>query len=54
MLDKATKFLAKREGIDKTLKILRYTSRLVVSLSPKDQELAKRLAAFEKSVGVSR
>ncbi|PNW76289.1 hypothetical protein CHLRE_12g540500v5 [Chlamydomonas reinhardtii] len=53
-LDKTSRFLAKREGIDKTLKLLRYTARLVVSLQPKDQELTKRLAAFEKSVGVSR
>lgn len=53
-LDKTSRFLARREGIDKTLKVLRYTARLVVAVSPKDQELTKRLAAFEKSVGVSR
>ncbi|GLC45802.1 hypothetical protein PLESTB_001154400 [Pleodorina starrii] len=52
--DKTSRFLAKREGIDKTLKVLRYSARLAVALSPKDQELTKRLASFEKSVGVSR
>ncbi|EFJ43205.1 hypothetical protein VOLCADRAFT_66153 [Volvox carteri f. nagariensis] len=54
VFDKISRFLAKREGIDKTLKVLRYSARLAVALSPKDQELTKRLSSFEKSVGVSR
>ncbi|KAG2491587.1 hypothetical protein HYH03_010154 [Edaphochlamys debaryana] len=54
LFDRTAKFLQKREGIDKTLKILRYTARLVVATHPKDAELTKRLSAFEKSVGVSR
>ncbi|GIL73575.1 hypothetical protein Vretimale_5183 [Volvox reticuliferus] len=54
VFDKISRFLAKREGIDKTLKVLRYSARLAVALSPKDQDLTKRLSSFEKSVGVSR
>ncbi|KXZ53410.1 hypothetical protein GPECTOR_7g1307 [Gonium pectorale] len=53
-IDKTSRFLARREGIDKTLKVLRYSARLAVALGPKDPELAKRLSSFEKSVGVSR
>lgn len=54
LLDHTIKFLQKREGIDKTLKLIRYTSRLIAAVTPKDAELNRRCSALEKSVGVSR
>mmetsp|Transcript_7047 Transcript_7047/g.11996 ORF Transcript_7047/g.11996 Transcript_7047/m.11996 type:complete len:318 (+) Transcript_7047:31-984(+) len=53
-IDRVVAYLQKREGIDKTLKLIRYTSRLVAAVSPKDSERQKTFATFEKSVGVSR
>lgn len=43
-------------GCSQVLKILRYTSKLVLAsaLSKPDSELALRLKAFESSVGTSR
>mmetsp|Transcript_22785 Transcript_22785/g.57947 ORF Transcript_22785/g.57947 Transcript_22785/m.57947 type:complete len:249 (-) Transcript_22785:843-1589(-) len=53
-LDHTIAFLQKREGIDKTLKLIRYTSRLVAAVSPKDSDTFARFSALEKSVGQSR
>lgn len=53
-LDHVVGFLQKREGIDKTLKLIRYTSRLVAAYAPKGSDTYNRFASLEKSVGVSR
>eukprot|EP00882_Tetradesmus_deserticola_P016822 GHRQ01017987.1.p1 GENE.GHRQ01017987.1~~GHRQ01017987.1.p1 ORF type:complete len:219 (+),score=79.11 GHRQ01017987.1:208-864(+) len=53
-LDRTIAFLQKREGIDKTLKIVRYTSRLVVAVSPPGSDTRKRFDALQSSVGTSR
>ena len=49
-------YLAKRDGIDKVLKIARYFSKIILASSvvSKDALLAKRLKDFDASVGVSR
>eukprot|EP00243_Klebsormidium_subtile_P004362 TRINITY_DN18341_c0_g1_i1.p1 TRINITY_DN18341_c0_g1~~TRINITY_DN18341_c0_g1_i1.p1 ORF type:complete len:242 (+),score=35.22 TRINITY_DN18341_c0_g1_i1:402-1127(+) len=55
-LDKAVAFFQKRDGVDKALKICRYTSKLLLKtdvVAPTSQ-LAQRLAEFEGSVGISR
>ena len=55
LLDDTVAFLAKREGIDKTLKVLRYATRLLLATALRgDGELAKRLGHFESSIGTSR
>ncbi|KAK9827541.1 hypothetical protein WJX74_009437 [Apatococcus lobatus] len=56
VLDKTVTFLAKRDGIDKVLKITRYVSKLLLATSYKDSksETAVRLKDFESSIGVSR
>eukprot|EP00798_Chlamydomonas_sp_ICE-L_P021804 gene21804-28825_t len=54
LVDKTIKFLAKREGIDKTLKLIRYSSRLIAAVSPADSETRKRFDALQSSVGTSR
>lgn len=54
LLDHTTRFLAKREGIDKTLKLLRYTSRLALAVGVADPELRYRLTTFEASIGKRR
>eukprot|EP00879_Flechtneria_rotunda_P005159 GHRR01005441.1.p1 GENE.GHRR01005441.1~~GHRR01005441.1.p1 ORF type:complete len:244 (+),score=99.20 GHRR01005441.1:182-913(+) len=53
-LDKTIAFLQKREGIDKTLKIIRYTSRLIAAISPPGSDTRKRFEALQSSVGTSR
>lgn len=53
-LDKTVAFLAKREGIDKVLKITRYTSRLIAATTVPGSELNARFAALESSIGTSR
>ena len=55
-LDLTTQFLAKREGIDKVLKVLRYSTRLALAAGLVDwnQDLTKRLNKFESSVGSAR
>ncbi|KAF6260492.1 peroxisomal biogenesis factor 11 [Scenedesmus sp. NREL 46B-D3] len=53
-LDKTIAFLQKREGIDKTLKIVRYTSRLIAAVSPPESGTRKRFDALQSSVGTSR
>lgn len=48
-------YLAKRDGVDKLLKISRYATKIVIASSAIDQEpLITRLKSFESSVGVSR
>ncbi|XP_057975528.1 peroxisomal membrane protein 11A [Malania oleifera] len=49
-------YLAKREGVDKLLKISRYASKIILSSSvlPETLTLTRRLKSFESSVGVSR
>lgn len=49
-------YLAKRDGVDKLLKIARYSSKVILasSVASKDALWAKRLKEFEASVGVSR
>ncbi|CAH8362802.1 unnamed protein product [Eruca vesicaria subsp. sativa] len=49
-------YLAKRDGVDKLLKICRYTTKILLasSLLPETNPLTHRLKSFESSVGVSR
>lgn len=49
-------YLAKRDGVDKLLKISRYASKLIISSSvlPQSHPLTRRLKSFESSVGLSR
>jgi hypothetical protein len=56
VLDTTVAFLAKRDGIDKTLKIIRYTTRLLLATSfgGSQTDLAQRLKRFEASIGTSR
>lgn len=49
-------YLARRDGVDKALKILRYSTKLVLAspIAPKDPEVYGKLKSFEASVGGSR
>lgn len=49
-------YLAKRDGVDKLLKITRYASKIILASSvlPQNLTLSRRLKSFESSVGVSR
>ncbi|KAL3734747.1 hypothetical protein ACJRO7_023994 [Eucalyptus globulus] len=49
-------YLAKRDGVDKALKISRYAAKIVLasSLLPETLPLHRRLKSFESSVGLSR
>ncbi|KAG5613248.1 hypothetical protein H5410_024529 [Solanum commersonii] len=49
-------YLAKRDGVDKLLKISRYASKIILASSviPESLRLSLRLKSFESSVGVSR
>lgn len=50
-------YLARRDGVDKALKILRYSSKLWLSsplISYADPLVVKRVKDFESSVGTSR
>ncbi|RZR72184.1 hypothetical protein BHM03_00011112 [Ensete ventricosum] len=49
-------YLARRDGVDKLLKISRYAAKIALAApsSPIPQTLAPRLKAFESSVGLSR
>lgn len=49
-------YLAKRDGVDKLLKISRYATKIILasSLLPETLPLNRRLKSFESSVGVSR
>ncbi|GBF91823.1 hypothetical protein Rsub_04928 [Raphidocelis subcapitata] len=53
-LEKTVVFLQKREGIDKALKIIRYTSRLIAAVSPEGSEARRRFDLLQASVGQSR
>lgn len=55
-IDKTVAFLAKRDGIDKVLKVIRYSSKLLLATSAlqSSPELAGRLKEFEGSIGTSR
>lgn len=55
-LDHTVAFLARRDGIDKTLKLIRYGTRLVLAsgaLAGRG-DLEARLGKFESSIGTSR
>lgn len=49
-------YLAKRDGVDKLLKISRYAAKIILasSLIPETGSLNTKLRSFESSVGVSR
>ncbi|XP_015884616.3 peroxisomal membrane protein 11A [Ziziphus jujuba] len=49
-------YLAKRDGVDKLLKISRYTTKIILASSalPETLPVTGRLKSFESSVGVSR
>ncbi|GMH16236.1 hypothetical protein Nepgr_018077 [Nepenthes gracilis] len=49
-------YLAKRDGVDKVLKIARYASKIILASSalPETHSLSQRLKSFDSSVGVSR
>ncbi|KAF5740751.1 Peroxin 11A isoform 1 [Tripterygium wilfordii] len=49
-------YLAKRDGVDKLLKISRYATKIILASSalPENLPLTRRLKSFESSVGVSR
>ena len=49
-------YLAKRDGVDKLLKISRYATKIILasSIVPEDLALNRQLKSFESSVGVSR
>ncbi|POO03146.1 Peroxisomal biogenesis factor [Trema orientale] len=49
-------YLAKRDGVDKLLKISRYASKIILASSalPETLTLTGRLKSFESSVGLSR
>ncbi|KAF5747096.1 peroxisomal membrane protein 11A-like [Tripterygium wilfordii] len=49
-------YLAKRDGVDKLLKISRYATKIILASSalPENLPLTQRLKSFESSVGVSR
>lgn len=57
-LEHVESFLARRDGVDKALKILRYSTKLLLASPIVDSgtspELHGRLKAFESSVGSSR
>ncbi|KAL0928685.1 hypothetical protein M5K25_000597 [Dendrobium thyrsiflorum] len=47
-------YLARRDGVDKLLKISRYAAKIAIATSLPTETLAPRLKAFESSVGLSR
>ncbi|GKV29867.1 hypothetical protein SLEP1_g38750 [Rubroshorea leprosula] len=49
-------YLAKRDGVDKLLKISRYATKIILASSvlPETLPVAQRLKSFESSVGLSR
>ncbi len=56
-LEHVEAYLARRDGVDKALKILRYTTKLLLEspLAPRaPSELSRKLKDFEASVGTSR
>ncbi len=56
-LEHVEAYLARRDGVDKALKILRYTTKLLLAspLAPRaPSEVSRKLKDFEASVGTSR
>ncbi|KAI8476804.1 MAG: peroxisomal biogenesis factor 11 [Monoraphidium minutum] len=53
-LDKTVSFLQKREGVDKALKIIRYTARLIAAVAPEGSEAQRRFDLLQANVGNSR
>lgn len=56
-LEHVEAYLARRDGVDKALKILRYTTKVLLAspLAPRaPSELSRKLKDFEASVGTSR
>lgn len=55
-LDHLEVYLAKRDGVDKLLKISRYATKIILasSILPETVPLARQLKSFESSVGLSR
>ena len=49
-------YLAKRDGVDKILKISRYATKIILASSvlPETVPMTRRLKSFESSVGLSR
>lgn len=49
-------YLAKRDGVDKLLKISRYATKIILASSvlPETVQLTRRLKSFDSSVGLSR
>jgi Peroxisomal biogenesis factor 11 (PEX11) len=47
-------YLARRDGVDKLLKISRYAAKIVLATPTRGGSLAPRLQAFESSLGLSR
>ncbi|XP_078160201.1 peroxisomal membrane protein 11-3-like [Carex rostrata] len=47
-------YLARRDGVDKLLKISRYAAKILLATPSRGGALAPRLQAFESSVGLSR
>ncbi|KAK9113166.1 hypothetical protein Scep_020685 [Stephania cephalantha] len=53
--DRIEAYLAKRDGVDKLLKISRYASKIIIASSLfESQPLNSKLKSFESSVGVTR
>lgn len=56
LLEHLESYLARRDGVDKALKILRYSTKLILAspIAPTDPEVHGKLKAFDASVGSSR
>ncbi|KAG1670751.1 hypothetical protein FOA52_013978 [Chlamydomonas sp. UWO 241] len=54
LVDQLISFLGKREGIDKALKLIRYSAKLVAATSGSMPEVYKRAKALDKSLGTTR
>jgi hypothetical protein len=56
LLDHLEAYLAKRDGVDKFLKISRYATKIILAseVLPETLSLTGRLKSFESSVGLSR
>lgn len=54
LLDTTVAYLKQREGIDKTLKIIRYTARLVAATAPSQSEAARRCESVQAALGSAR
>jgi hypothetical protein len=54
LLDTTVAYLKQREGIDKTLKIIRYTARLVAATAPPESQSQQRCENLQASLGSAR